>query len=311
LEELPPQVRQDWLFRREADAFFTVLLERKHNAVPGQITHLDGHSTPGIALWCDPGYKRLTSLAIRQALRLLRLRRNPAAPAPWNVVIPCHNYGRYLRGAVGSVMASDADYEIHIVDDASDDETFEVAANLSRQHPHVRYLRNEERRGPSYSRNRGIAASESEFVVLLDADDQIGPNYLFEAGRRFLRGADVVNPDAVLFGDASERWVVPEVTTLNMLLQRNFVHCSSAFRRKLWSQVGGMDEQVPCWEDYYFWFAWLRREPKFRGFTAIISCTGGIRTLSPMPATTNEHNSSNISASMMRTYSIVCAGRTK
>ena len=68
LEELPPQVRQDWLFRREADAFFTLLLERKHNAVPGQIAHLDGHSTPGIALWCDPGYKRLTSLAIRQAL---------------------------------------------------------------------------------------------------------------------------------------------------------------------------------------------------------------------------------------------------
>jgi glycosyltransferase involved in cell wall biosynthesis len=255
LEELPLHVRQDALFRREADAFFSLLLERKHNAVPGQIAHLEEHSTPGIALWCDPGYKLLSSLAIRQALRLLRLRKNPGLPAPWNVVIPCHNYGRYLRETVESVLASDADYEIHIVDDASSDETPEVAAGLARQYPHICYMRNEERRGPGYSRNRGIAALESAFVVLLDADDLIGPDYLFQAGQRLLRGADVVNPDAVLFGAVRERWVVPEVTTLSMLSQRNSVHCCSAFRRELWSQVGGIDEQAPCWEDYHFWIS--------------------------------------------------------
>jgi GT2 family glycosyltransferase len=253
LDELPASVRQDALFRREADAFFTILLERKHHAVPGQIALLDGHSTPGIALWCDPGYQRLTSLAIRQALRLLRLKRNPAVPAPWNVVIPCRNYGSYLQEAVESVLASDADYEIHIVDDASDDETGEVGAWLAGNYPHVHYLRNHEQRGPGHSRNRGIAALESAFAVLLDADDLIGPDYLFEAGRRLMHGADVVNPDAVLFGDSQDRWVVPELTTYNMLLQRNSVHCSSAFRRDLWVQVGGIDEQIPCWEDYHFW----------------------------------------------------------
>ncbi|HTX37364.1 MAG TPA: glycosyltransferase family A protein, partial [Bryobacteraceae bacterium] len=253
LQELPASLRQEALFRREADAFFTVLLERKHNAVPGQIAHLEGHSTPGIALWCDPGYQRLTSLAIRQALRLLRLKKNPAAPAPWNVVIPCRNYGCYLQETVESVLASDADYEIHIVDDASDDETGEVAAALAAQYPHVHYLRNGRQRGPGYSRNRGIAAYESAYVVMLDADDRIGPDYLFQAGRRLQHGADVVNPDAVLFGDSSERWVVPEVATYSMLLQRNPVHCSSAFRRELWVKAGGIDEEIPCWEDYHFW----------------------------------------------------------
>jgi hypothetical protein len=253
LEELPLPMRQDPLFRREADAFFSLLLERKHNAVPGQIAHLDGHSTPGIALWCEPGYKSLTSLAVRQALRWLRLRRNPALPAPWNVVIPCYNYGRYLRETVESVLSSDADYEIHIVDDASSDETPEVAANLARQYSHIHYQRNDEKHGPGYSRNRGIAALESAFVVLLDADDRIGPDYLFRAGQKLGGGVDVVNPDAVLFGATQDRWVVPEVTTLKMLLQRNSVHCSAAFRRELWSRAGGIDEQMPCWMDYEFW----------------------------------------------------------
>ncbi len=253
LEELPPAMRQDPLFRREADLFFSLLLGRKHNAVATQVTHLDGHSEPGIALWCDPGYERLTSMAVRQALRWLRLQRNPALLAPWNVVIPCHNYGRYLREAVESVLASDVDYEIHIVDDASSDETPEVAADLARRYSHVHYLRNEEQRGAGHSRNRGIAALESTFAVLLDADDRIGPHYLYTAGRKLANGVDVVNPDAVLFGTTQERWTVPEMTTLAMLLQRNSVHGCSAFRREFWSRTGGIDEQMPHWEDYEFW----------------------------------------------------------
>ena len=45
------------------------------------------------------------------------------------------------------------------------------------------------KRGPGYSRNRGIAALESAFVVLLDADDRIGPDYLFAGRPKVLRTA--------------------------------------------------------------------------------------------------------------------------
>ena len=265
LNELPAAIREDSLFRREADKFFTLLLERRHNTVLGNITHLDGHSTPGVALWCDLRHQQLAGLAVRQVLRLLRLRKSPDLPVPWNVVIPCHNYGRYLGEAVESVLASDADYEIHIVDDASSDMTPEVGAGLAGRYPHVHYLRNEERRGPGYTRNRGIAALDSAFVVLLDADDRIGPDYLFEAGRILGNGADVVNPDATVVGACEDRWVVPEVTTLQMLLQRNSVHCCSAFRRQLWSQTGGVDEGMPCWMDYEFWIRLAAAGARIRG----------------------------------------------
>lgn len=258
LDDLPASVREDTLFRREADKFFTILLERTHNAVAGNIEHLDDHSTPGIALWRDARHQQLAALAIGQALRILRLKNDSVLP--WNVVIPCHNYGRYLAEAVESVLANDADFEIHIVDDASSDETSEVGADFARLYPNVTYLRNDAKRGPGYSRNRGIDAVESSFVVLLDADDRIGPNYLFQAAKVFLNGADVVNPDANLFGalaatlrPGEERWVVPESTTLRMLLDRNTVHYCSAFRREFWSQAGGIDEDMPCWMDYEFW----------------------------------------------------------
>lgn len=265
LDELPPGIRQDPLFQREADAFFTLLLQRRHSPLLTEITHLDGHSTPGIALWCEPGYRRLTNLAIRQSLRLLRLKKNPGQPPAWNVVVSCYNYGCFLWESVESILDSDADYEIHIVDDASTDYTREVAQELGRLYPHVHYLRNDERRGPGHSRNRGVLAMDSSYVVLLDADDLIGPDYLALSERRLQRGADVVNPDAVLFGESSDRWVVPEIATFQMLLERNSVHCSAAFRRELWKKVGGVDERIPCWEDYHFWLRLAAEDARIQG----------------------------------------------
>jgi len=35
-------------------------------------------------------------------------------------------------------------------------------------------------------------------MVFLDADDLVGPDYLFEAGQILSHDADVVNPDAML-----------------------------------------------------------------------------------------------------------------
>ncbi len=250
---LPASIFQNPLVLREADKLFSILLDREHHTVRGEISLLDGHSNPDHSLWLDPLNRQHKGLAVRQALSLLRLRNAPESPAPWNVVISCYNYGCFLAEAIESVLASDADYGIHIVDDASEDETPEIAADYTSRYEHIRYFRNAVRRGPAYSQNRGIRACRSPFIVLLDADDQIGPDYLFEAQRKFEQGADVVNPDATLFGAREGCWVVPDVTTLEMLLKRNSVHNCAAFRRELWQRAGGIDEHMPRWMDHEFW----------------------------------------------------------
>jgi GT2 family glycosyltransferase len=105
----------------------------------------------------------------------------------------------------------------------------------------------------------------SRFVVLLDADDKIGANYLYEAERILAGGADVVNPDAILFGAESSLWNTPDWSTLPALLHHNSVHYCAAFRRELWSAVGGIDEEMPCWMDYDFWIRIAARGAKIRG----------------------------------------------
>src|SRR5216683_4761958 len=130
LDEVPKDLRRGRIFLREADKFFVILLERRHNTALGKIRWLADHATEGIALWRQADHWECKGLAVREALRMVRLRRASALPSPWHVVITCHNYGRYLGDAAASVFRNDADYELTIVDDASSDETPDVVQNL-------------------------------------------------------------------------------------------------------------------------------------------------------------------------------------
>lgn len=253
LEKVPPDFRETPLFRREADQFFTILLKRHHNSLCGQLQHLETHSEPGIALWQEPDFFKTSALAVRYALSLARRSLSFRLPPRWHVVITCCNYGSFLLEAVESVVRQDADYELTIVDDASLDETPAIAAGIVRQYPHIRYLRLPQNRGVAQARNVGIASQDSLFVVNLDADDHLGSDYLFEAGRVLDAGADIANPDAILFGEDTDRWQVPDRVTLPGLLRHNSIHYCAAFRRSYWMQVEGFDELIADWEDYDFW----------------------------------------------------------
>lgn len=253
LDQLPAAVRESALFRREADKYFTIGLARQHNTMLGRIRQLPGHSDTRTALWRQPEHAEMSALAVREALRLTRERVRPYLPARWHVVITCHNYGAYLGECVQSVVRNEMDCLVTIVDDASTDDSSAVAAALTDRYSGVSALRLETRHGPSGAANRGINARDSVFVVRLDADDLIGPRYLRQADALLSAGADVANPDAVLFGEQSGTWAVPPKVDLPMMLKRNQVHCAAAFRRSLWAQVGGFDEELTQWLDYDFW----------------------------------------------------------
>lgn len=244
---------KDYIFLREADKFFTILFGKQNNTMPAKIELLEYDSTPGISLYLENDHTFYVALAIRKALEFQREQSAHHFPVTWNIVITCMNYGHYLEEAVNSVLYNHADYIITIVDDASTDATPEICMRLCQKYPFIQYIRNEKKMGAGFARNRGLSSTESIFAILLDADDKIGHKYLFEAERLLRKGHDVVNPDAILFGETNSRWPVPETVSLSMQLERNHVHCCSAFRRSYWAQAGGIDEHMNDWEDYDFW----------------------------------------------------------
>jgi glycosyltransferase involved in cell wall biosynthesis len=245
--------KNDYLFRREADQIFTLSLGMQHNSIPASLQLLNHHSTPGIALYLEPDHNLHKAVAVNRALAFNRESKNATYPVMWNVVIPCKNYGRFLGEAVNSVLQNTADYVITIVDDNSNDNTKEISLALAAKYPFINYIKLNQNMGVSFARNKGIASVDSVFVVMLDADDKMGGRYLFTAEKILRQGFDVANPDAILFGNENARWDVPESVSLSMMLRKNYVHTSAAFRRGYWAQAGGIDENMHHWQDYEFW----------------------------------------------------------
>lgn len=95
-----------------------------------------------------------------------------------SVVIPVRNRPLLLRRALESVLRQTRPVdEIVVVDDASSDETAEVALTLAAKDPRIRLLRQPVPGGACRTRNRGIEAARGAFVAFLDSDDE------WEAGK--------------------------------------------------------------------------------------------------------------------------------
>ena len=103
-------------------------------------------------------------------------------PAEVSVVIPCYNYGRFLSTAVDSVLSQrDVDVDVIVVDDASTDDSVEVAKRLAAKDSRIRVIAHEANAGPVATFNRGLAAAKGEYLVRLDADDLLTPGSLRRA----------------------------------------------------------------------------------------------------------------------------------
>lgn len=103
-----------------------------------------------------------------------------ASEAPLiSVVIPAYNYAKTLRRAAESVLAQlDESSELVIIDDGSTDETPEVIADLAASHPgRFRAIR-QTNAGLAAVRNRGIEEARGQYLIFLDADDEMCPDAL-------------------------------------------------------------------------------------------------------------------------------------
>lgn len=172
-----------------------------------------------------------------------------------SVIIPCFNDGRYLREALESIpQYKDLNYEVIIVDDGSDEQyTIKVLDELKKEGCKVIW---QENKGPSSARNAGIKEAKGEFILLLDADNKIDPEYI-KRGLNILQSnpeVGVVYSDYRLFGGKKGKRRSGKFD-IQRLLYRNYIDTCALIRKKAWEEVGGFDANLDkyIWEDWVFW----------------------------------------------------------
>lgn len=165
-----------------------------------------------------------------------------------SVVIPAYNYGRYLGEAIDSVLNQTyRKIEIIVVDDGSTDNTAQVATSYSG----VKYIY-QNNQGSSVARNTGITAAKGEWILCLDSDDKLKPNYVEKC--LSVSEADIISTAIQFFGNDKQIISCNTKPTYYDFVSRNQIHCASMFKKVVWEQVGGFDAALhSVYDDWDFW----------------------------------------------------------
>ena len=184
-----------------------------------------------------------------------------------SVVIACYNDGEFLKEAIQSVEACpEKNVEMVIVNDGSTDvKTCVLLSELGQKGYRVIH---QENGGTSAARNAGVRATKGRYILPLDADNRILPQYFVKAASildRFPK-VGVVYGDCRWFGDENKIFR-PGVLDRTRLVLQNSIDACAVYRREVWEQVGGYDENPILsknnYEDWDFWLMAVEHDWEF------------------------------------------------
>lgn len=166
-----------------------------------------------------------------------------------SIVIPCYNQAQWLPEAIESALNQTIPCEVIVVNDGSPDNTSEIA----KMYP-VRLIE-KENGGLSSARNAGIKEATGQWILTLDSDDKIAPDFV-EKCLKYKDEYDIIGTGQEEFGDSNNKTIFKTNPTFQDFVQNNQINCCSLYRKKIWEELGGYDEEMRL--GYEDWMAWLK-----------------------------------------------------
>lgn len=182
------------------------------------------------------------------------------------VYIVSHNYGKFLRQAIESVICQcGVQWELILINDGSTDETGELCEEYSKKYEQIQCLHHDERAGLQKCANKALAIARGEFFIRLDADDWFHELALACLRAKFARRDDLglvypsyfyVNADGCVIGQ--QNLVSSKSPELNQVPAHG---ACSLIRTRALKSIGGYDESVSAQDG---WDIWFRLKNKYR-----------------------------------------------
>lgn len=121
----------------------------------------------------------------------------------FTLIIPAYNSSDTIRECFESVINQTCkDFEVFIVDDGSHDDTLRICQDILTERPEMAgkaFICPLEHRGPSHARFHGCQRANGEYIVHIDSDDTISPNFLAEISKVISSHPDM-DFDLIRFG---------------------------------------------------------------------------------------------------------------
>lgn len=176
-----------------------------------------------------------------------------------SVIIPAYNAARFIAETVESVMHSTyAFIEVIIVNDGSTDSTDQELSIIKLKYPEIKILE-QENKGVAVARNLAISQASGKYILPLDADDLITPDYIQKAVDIISADEEVkvVYSQAEFIGDKTGLWKLPPFR-LELLARKNLIFVSGLYRKSDYERTGGYCPEIKGPEDWDFWISMLK-----------------------------------------------------
>ena len=174
-----------------------------------------------------------------------------------SLVTPAHNTDpRWLRRLVDSIRAQTyPEWELCLADDGSTREEMRTLLDgIEQEDPRIKVVRLTANRGISAASNAALTLSTGEFLALVDHDDELAPDALFEIANLLnrQRDADVIytDEDKLEFdGTHVEPYFKPDWSP-EYLRSTMYIGHMTVYRRSLITAVGGFRSEYDGSQDY-------------------------------------------------------------
>ena len=190
-------------------------------------------------------------------------------------IIPALDAADTLDAAIESVVQqSGSEWEAIVVNDGSRDATAEIARRWCVSHSRIHLINSRHSLGVSGARNLGARQASGSWLVFLDADDLISPDYLeimLEATRSEVATDFVCCAGAKLAPDGrvGESRPPPKDDLFRHVAESNPFFTQGLIRKTLFQEFGGFDTTLTSCED---WDLWQRFARAGVGFTPVFNC---------------------------------------
>ena len=135
-----------------------------------------------------------------------------------SVIVPVYNVEKYLEECLDSIQHQTyTDIEVILVNDGSTDNSRVICEQFCEEDSRF-LLINQENQGLSAARNKGVEISAGEYIVFVDSDDIILPNYLETLMHYMREDVDIVESQ---FTISKEEFLAESYKELTILFEGN------------------------------------------------------------------------------------------
>ena len=186
-----------------------------------------------------------------------------------SVIIATYNRCEYIAKAIECILSQTwKNLELIIIDDGSDDRTEDIVRSFCDER--IVYVKNENNKGISYSRNKGVETASGRYIVFQDDDDycrldkiekqvlfmekqmpNVGMAYCVTANHRYALDGNLDDPPILIPAGKEKAYVGCDGFVYPKLLPKNFIACTAMIiRKECFDTVGMFDESLFAYEDW-------------------------------------------------------------